>query len=128
MTPETLRRTPLYERHVALGGRIVPFAGWEMPVQYSGIVEETRAVRQRAGLFDVSHMGRLFITGPNAVDLLRRVLTYNVRSLSPGESHYTLLCDQSGGILDDPYLFRLGDERWMLIPNASRVEIGRAHV
>lgn len=128
MTSEALRRTPLYDRHVALGGRIVPFAGWQMPVQYSGIVEETRVVRQRAGLFDVSHMGRLFLSGPNAVDLLRRMLTFDVRSLTPGQSHYTLLCDESGGILDDPYLFRLGDERWMLIPNASRVEADLEHI
>jgi aminomethyltransferase len=132
MNPDALRRTPLYDRHITLGGRMVPFAGWEMPVQYTGIVEETRAVRQRAGLFDVSHMGRLFLTGPNAADLLRRVLTFNVHSLSPGQSHYTLMCHEAGGILDDPYLFRLGDERWMLIPNASRVEADleqiRAHV
>ncbi|MGE0543345.1 MAG: glycine cleavage system aminomethyltransferase GcvT [Dehalococcoidia bacterium] len=128
MVTEPLRRTPLYDRHVALGGRMVPFAGWEMPVQYSGIVEESRAVRQRAGLFDVSHMGRVFLTGPNAVDLLRRVLTFNVRTLAEGQSHYSLLCDESGGILDDPYLFRLGEERWMLIPNAARVEADLEHI
>lgn len=120
MTEQPLRRTPLYERHVALGGRMVPFAGWEMPVQYSGIVEETRAVRRRAGLFDVSHMGRAFVSGPNAVDLLRRVLTFNVRTLAVGQGHYALLCDERGGILDDPYVFRLGEQRWMLIPNAAR--------
>jgi aminomethyltransferase len=107
---------------------MVPFAGWEMPVQYSGIVDESRAVRQRAGLFDVSHMGRVFLTGPNAVDLLRRVLTFNVRTLTEGQSHYSLLCDESGGILDDPYLFRLGEERWMLIPNAARVEADLEHI
>src|SRR5688500_15633664 len=128
MVAEPLRRTPLYDRQVALGGRIVPFAGWEMPVQYSGIVEETRAVRQRAGLFDVSHMGRVFLTGPNAADLLRRVLSFNVRTLTEGQSHYSLLCDEAGGILDDPYLFRLGEERWMLIPNAARVEADLEHI
>jgi len=99
-----------------------------MPVQYSGIVEETRAVRQRAGLFDVSHMGRLFLSGANAADLLRRALTFNVRTLEPGRSHYTLMCDESGGIVDDPYLFRLGEQRWMLIPNASRVEADLAQL
>ncbi len=118
----TLRRTALYDRHVALGGRMVPFAGWEMPVQYAGIVEETRAVRERAGVFDVSHMGRLFVTGANASDLLRRVLTYDVRSLAPGQGHYALLCNGAGGILDDPYTFRLGPERWMVIPNAATNE------
>src|SRR5918992_684784 len=96
----TLRRTALYERHVAAGGRMVPFAGWEMPVQYAGIVEETRAVRERAGVFDVSHMGRLFVSGADAGDLLRRVLTYNVLSLEPGQGHYGLLCNEEGGILD----------------------------
>ncbi len=117
-----LRRTALYDKHLALGARMVPFAGWEMPVQYSGIVEETRAVRTRAGLFDVSHMGRLFLTGTHAADLLRRVLTFNVKALQPGQGHYTLLCNETGGILDDPYAFRLGPERWMLIPNAATHE------
>lgn len=117
-----LRRTALYDRHVALGARLVPFAGWEMPLQYTGIVEEARAVRTRAGLFDVSHMGRLFVTGANAADLLRRVLTFNVRALAPGEGHYTLMCTEYGGILDDPYTFRLGPERWMVIPNAATNE------
>ena len=125
---QSLRRTPLFDRHVALGGRMVPFAGWEMPVQYAGIVEETRAVRQRAGLFDVSHMGRVFLTGADAGDLLRRVLTFDVRALAPGQSHYSLMCDEAGGILDDPYVFRLGEQRWMVIPNASRVEADLAHI
>lgn len=126
-----MRRTPLFDQHTALGGRMVPFAGWEMPVQYSGIVEETRAVRQRAGLFDVSHMGRVFLSGANAGDLLRRVLTFDVRALAEGQSHYTLMCNEAGGILDDPYVFRLSEQRWMLIPNSSRVEVDleqlRAH-
>ena len=131
-TQEILRRTPLYERHEELGGRMVAFGGWEMPVQYAGIVEETRAVRQRAGLFDVSHMGRVFLTGANAGALLRRVLTFNVHSLAEGQSHYTLMCNEEGGILDDPYVFRLGEQRWLLIPNSSRVEVDqeqlRAHI
>lgn len=118
----TLRRTALYDRHVALGGRMVPFAGWEMPVQYAGIMDETKAVRSRAGVFDVSHMGRLFVSGANAGDLLRRVLTYNVKSLESGQGHYGLLCNEQGGILDDPYTFRLGPERWMVIPNAATNE------
>ncbi|MBI2761332.1 MAG: glycine cleavage system aminomethyltransferase GcvT [Chloroflexi bacterium] len=118
----SLRRTILHDKHVALGGRMVPFAGWEMPVQYAGIVEETRAVRERAGVFDVSHMGRLFVSGPNGGDLLRRVLTYNIKALEPGKGHYALLCNDEGGILDDPYTFRLGPERWMVIPNAATNE------
>jgi aminomethyltransferase len=122
VTQSPLRRTPFHERQVSLGGRMVPFAGWEMPVQYSGIVEEATAVRKRAGLFDVSHMGRAFLTGPHAANLLRRALTFNVHSLDVGQGHYTLLCNEAGGILDDPYVFRLGEARWLLVPNSSRVE------
>ncbi len=114
-----LRRTALHDKHLGNGGRMVPFAGWEMPVQYTGIVEEALAVRERAGIFDVSHMGRLFLSGPDAERLLRRALTYNVRALAPGQGHYALLCNEAGGILDDPYTFRLGPERWMVIPNAA---------
>ena len=85
---QRLRHTPLYDQHIAMGARMVPFAGWEMPVQYQGIVEEHHAVRQRAGLFDVSHMGRLEVTGPDALPFLRRLVTYDVTKLEPGRGHY----------------------------------------
>ncbi len=127
MTGE-LRRTALHDKHVAGRGRMVPFAGWEMPVQYTGIVEEALAVRERAGMFDVSHMGRLFVSGADAGRLLRRALSYNVLALSPGQGHYTMLCNEDGGILDDPYCFRLGPARWMLIPNAATNEQDIAHL
>ncbi len=106
----TLRKTPLFDLHERQGGRIVEFGGWAMPVQYRGIVEEHHAVRRRAGVFDVSHMGRLFVVGRDAVQLLRRALTYDVSTLAEGRGHYTLLCNEQGGIIDDPYLYRL-DER-----------------
>jgi aminomethyltransferase len=122
MTQQTLRTSPLDAAHRALGARMVPFAGWEMPVQYAGIVEEVKSVRERAGLFDVSHMGRLFVSGPDALALLRFTLTYDPAKMAEGTGHYNLLCDEAGGILDDPYLYRMGAERWLVVGNASRYE------
>jgi aminomethyltransferase len=102
---------------------MVPFAGWEMPIQYpTGIVEEHLAVRNQAGVFDVSHMNRTELTGPAAGEVLRRALTYNVRSMEPGEGHYTLMCNEDGGILDDPYVYRIENERWLFVGNASNAE------
>jgi aminomethyltransferase len=117
-----MRRTPLFDLHEQLGARIVPFAGWAMPVQYKGIVEEHRAVRERAGVFDVSHMGRLFVVGPAAQSLLRRALTYDVAKIAEGRGHYTLLCNDAGGILDDPYVYRLDQQRFLFVGNASNAE------
>jgi aminomethyltransferase len=122
MAQDVLRKSPLDAAHHALGARMVPFAGWEMPIQYGGIVEEVRAVRERAGLFDVSHMGRLFLNGPDAIALLRETLTYDAAKVEEGSGHYNLLCDEQGGILDDPYLYRIGRERWLLVGNAARYE------
>lgn len=118
----TLRRTPLFDLHERQGARIVPFAGWAMPLQYKGIVEEHHAVRRRAGMFDVSHMGRLFIVGKDAERLLRSALTYNVAKLREGHGHYTLLCNPDGGIIDDPYVYRLDDERFLFVANASNAD------
>jgi aminomethyltransferase len=123
-----LRALPLAEAHRALGARFAPFAGWEMPVQYAGIVEEHHAVRERAGVFDVSHMGRLYVTGAEAGRALRRSLTYKVDQLSEGEAHYALLCDDSGGILDDVFVYRLGPERYLVVNNAANVATGVARV
>jgi aminomethyltransferase len=117
-----LRQSPLDQQHHELGARMAPFAGYEMPIQYRGIVEEVQAVRQAAGIFDVSHMGRLFVTGRDAADLLRSVHTYNVQRIEVDSGHYSLLCDEAGGILDDPYVYHLGETRWLMIPNASRNE------
>jgi aminomethyltransferase len=125
----TLRRTPLFDEHVRMGGRMVPFAGWEMPVQYSGIIEEHNAVRNAAGMFDVSHMGRFQYYGPDGVELLRRVCTYDVGLLAPGQGHYCAVCREDGGILDDVYVFSLPAEvedpvgrRYLLVANASNAE------
>ncbi|HEY8490518.1 MAG TPA: glycine cleavage system aminomethyltransferase GcvT [Dehalococcoidia bacterium] len=115
-----LRHLPLEAEHRRQGARMQPFAGWLMPFQYQGILEEHRAVRTRSGLFDVSHMGRFFITGPDAARFLRGVLTFNVHRLAVGQAHYALLCNEAGGILDDVFLYRQGEQRYMLVVNAAR--------
>src|SRR5207342_2449458 len=102
---QTLRRTPLYDRHVAAGARMVPFAGWEMPVQYEGVLDEHRAVRTDAGVFDVSHMGEIEVEGPQARQLLQRLLSNDLDRLSPGEAQYTLLTNEAGGIIDDTIVY-----------------------
>jgi aminomethyltransferase len=116
---DTLRRTPLYEEHVRLGGRMVPFAGWEMPVQYAGIVEEHNAVRQRVGMFDVSHMGRFEVHGAGAARYLRYLSTWDMTRLPPGEGHYAAMCREDGGILDDVYVFCPEPERYLIVVNAA---------
>jgi aminomethyltransferase len=125
---ESLHTLPLDPQHRAAGARMAPFAGWRMPLQYKGIVEECRAVRQRAGLFDVSHMGRLFVVGRDAAALLRRAVTYNVHKLREGEAHYALLCNKDGGILDDIFVYRLDDQRFLLVANAANAEQDRDHI
>jgi aminomethyltransferase len=115
----TLLRTPLYARHVALGARMVPFAGWEMPVQYVGVIEEHRAVRTDAGAFDVSHMGELHVDGPTAQEFLQSVLSNDVDRLEDGGAQYTLLTNEVGGIVDDLIAYRLGHGQFYLVVNAS---------
>jgi aminomethyltransferase len=114
-----LKRTPLYEAHVAAGARIVPFAGWEMPVQYSGVIEEVRAVRNAAGVFDVSHMGEALVSGPAALAWLNSLTTNDVARLSPGRAQYSLLLREDAGILDDILVYQIGAERYLLVLNAS---------
>jgi aminomethyltransferase len=116
---QTLRQTPLHDRHVALGARMVPFAGWEMPVQYEGVIPEHKAVRTDAGVFDVSHMGEIEVEGPTARDLLQSTLSNDVDKLEPGDAQYTLLTTESGGIVDDLIVYRLEPNRYLLIVNAS---------
>jgi len=128
LSAPTLRKTALFDLHERQGARIVPFAGWAMPVQYRGIVEEHRAVRARAGIFDVSHMGRLFVAGPGAAAWLRRAVTYDVAALAEGRGHYTLLCNDEGGILDDPYAYRLDGERFLFVGNAANADGDRERV
>lgn len=104
---------------------MVPFAGWEMPVQYTGIVEEHKAVRQNAGVFDISHMGQFLVSGPEAESFLNHALTNNVAKLAPGEGHYTLLLNDQGGVIDDLIAYRLGPDRFYLVVNASMIDADR---
>jgi aminomethyltransferase len=119
---QTLHRTPLYERHRALGARMVPFAGWEMPVQYEGVIQEHRAVRADCGVFDVSHMGELEVEGPRAHELLQSQLANDLDKVEPGAAQYTLLTNERGGIVDDLIAYRLEPGRYLLIVNASNRE------
>jgi aminomethyltransferase len=122
---QTLLRTPLYERHVALGARLVPFAGWEMPVQYEGVIPEHRAVRTDSGAFDVSHMGELLVEGPGAREFLQSVLSNDLDRIGPGRAQYTLLTNEQGGIVDDLIVYELRPSRFLLIVNASNRERDR---
>jgi glycine cleavage system T protein (aminomethyltransferase) len=119
---QTLRRTPLYERHAALGARLVPFAGWEMPVQYTSIVAEHRAVRTAAGVFDVSHMGQLTLVGQGAHDYLQGRLSNDLDRIGDGQAQYTLLTNERGGIVDDLIAYRRGADDYLLVVNAANVE------
>ncbi|HEY3051040.1 MAG TPA: glycine cleavage system aminomethyltransferase GcvT [Gaiellaceae bacterium] len=119
---QTLLRTPLYERHVALGARMVPFAGWEMPVQYEGVIPEHRAVRADCGVFDVSHMGRFEFEGPRAREALQALLSNDIEKVDVGGAQYTLLTNERGGIIDDLIVYRVEPGRFILIVNASNRE------
>jgi len=121
MLNSMLKRTCLFSAHQKLGGKLIEFGGWEMPVQYTSITEEHLAVRQAAGLFDISHMGEVTISGPAAAAFLNRVLTNDVRKLAPGGGQYTLMCNERGGVVDDLYAYRLADEVFFLVINASRI-------
>ena len=114
-----LKQTSLYDTHVSLGARIVPFGGWAMPIQYESILQEARAVRSNVGLFDVSHMGRLKIQGSGAAPLLSRILSVGAISMRPGRARYCLICNEDGGIIDDCIVYRNDEEDFLLIPNAA---------
>ncbi len=115
----TLRRTPLFERHVAAGAKVVGFAGWEMPVQYEGIRSEHLAVRRTAGVFDVSHMGEIETHGPDAGALLQRLLSNDVSEIAVGAAQYSVLCREDGGVLDDLFTYRLEPDRYLTVTNAA---------
>ncbi|MFP4283620.1 MAG: glycine cleavage system aminomethyltransferase GcvT [Opitutales bacterium] len=119
---EALQRTPLHAFHLARGARMVPFAGWEMPVQYTSILEEHRAVRAHAGLFDVSHMGEIQVTGKEATAFLNRLLTNDVRQLAPGRALYTAMCYPDGGVVDDLIVYQRAEDDYLLVVNASNLE------
>ncbi len=118
----SLRRTPLYDAHVARGARMVPFAGFDMPVQYTGIREEHAAVRTGVGLFDVSHMGEVFVRGPRAFDAVQWLITNDAARLSDGEALYTVACNEDGGVVDDLVVYRLAAEEYLICVNAANRE------
>ncbi|HTI13107.1 MAG TPA: glycine cleavage system aminomethyltransferase GcvT [Dictyobacter sp.] len=118
---QELRRTPLYEQHLALGARLVEFGGWDMPVQYSGILAEHEAVRTRAGLFDVSHMGEFKVEGADALAFLQYLVPNDVSRLAVHQALYTQLCQPDGTVIDDLLIYRLADEHYMLVVNAANI-------
>ena len=122
--PDTapLKKTPLHDAHARLGAKLVDFGGWSMPVQYSGILDEHHAVRTSLGVFDISHMGQFFAEGPGATAWLQRLLANNVERLDVGECQYTFLLNERGGIIDDLIVYRLGEERYLLVVNAAKID------
>jgi aminomethyltransferase len=119
LAADTLRRTPLFERHRQAGAKLMPFAGWEMPVSYEGIRQEHVAVRSGAGMFDVSHMGEIETSGPQAQEFLQRILSNDVSKIAERGAQYSLLCREDGGVLDDLFTYRLAGERFLTVTNAS---------
>jgi aminomethyltransferase len=130
MTTEapTMRRTPLYEKHAELGAKMVPFAGYEMPIQYEGIVAEHRAVRNKAGLFDLSHMGEFFFKGRGAGATLDHLVSSDIAGLAVGQARYGLLTNERGTIVDDVIVYRVGETDYMVVVNAANIAKDRAHV
>jgi aminomethyltransferase len=122
VTPGEYKKTPLYDEHVRLGAKMVPFAGWLMPVQYTGIVAEHQAVRNDVGMFDISHMGQLLVDGAAAAEWLNTMLTNNINKLDVGIGQYTFLLTERGGIIDDLIVYRIGEQKFLLIVNAARAE------
>lgn len=119
---DELKRTPLETAHIELGARMVPFAGWNMPVQYTSIIDEHRAVREKAGIFDISHMGQFIVEGKGSADWLNRMLTNNVLKLANGEGQYTLMLNKQGGVIDDLIVYRTGEGAFFMVVNASMIE------
>jgi len=117
-----LKSSPLESTHLALGARLVSFAGWNMPVQYASIIREHTAVREGVGIFDISHMGQFFVEGPGACGWLNRMLTNNAAKLAPGEGQYTLMLNENGGVIDDLIVYRTGEESFFLVVNASKID------
>lgn len=115
----TLRQTPLHSRHVALGAKMADFGGWDMPIEYAGTVAEHTAVREDVGVFDVSHMGYTEVTGPGAIAWLNTMLANDLDRVGAGQAQYTLLCDESGGVIDDLIVYRIDDDHAFIVPNAS---------
>ena len=117
-----MRRTALFEEHLNLGARMVDFAGWEMPVQYAGVIEEHLAVRAGAGIFDLGHMGEIWVRGPHAGVALDRALVSLPSALNPGRAQYSIVVNEAGGMIDDLLVYRVADEEWLVVANASNAE------
>ncbi len=127
-TVAALRRTPLYDVHRALGARMVPFAGWEMPVQYASIIDEHRTVRSAIGLFDLSHMGELHVSGPDGLAFLQHAVVTDPASLVPGQAQYSMMCLPDGGIVDDLIVYRIADAEYLVVCNAANRDADVAHL
>lgn len=119
---ETVLHSPLEAAHLALGAKLIPFGGWAMPVQYSSILTEHAAVREKAGVFDISHMGQVFVTGENHIAWLDRLLTNNISKLAPGEGQYTMMLNETGGVIDDLIAYRITETETLLVINASMIQ------
>lgn len=124
----SLKKTPLNEAHLSLGAKMVPFAGWEMPVSYSGIIEEHVAVRERAGVFDVSHMGEFIVSGPDALAFVDRAVTNNCAKLPGDGVLYSVMCRENGTVVDDVLVTRLADDRYMIVVNAANIQKDWSHL
>jgi aminomethyltransferase len=123
MTSDALKKTPLNDAHRALGGRMVDFGGWDMPVQYTaGVIEEHMATRTRSGLFDVSHMGEIWVEGPDAISFVNRLTTNDVLKLVDGQAHYSAMTNENGGVVDDLLVYRFGQEKLLLVVNAGTTD------
>lgn len=122
MAEIALKKTPLHAEHVRLGAKMIGFGGWDMPVQYTGIIDEHQAVRNSLGVFDISHMGQFIVRGDRGADWLNRLLTNNVEKLSVGQGQYTLMLNERGGMIDDLIIYRTGDHEWFLVVNAAKIE------
>ncbi|HHT86601.1 MAG TPA: glycine cleavage system aminomethyltransferase GcvT [Clostridiales bacterium] len=119
---DSLKKTPLYDTHVKLGGKMVDFGGWALPVQYSSILEEHKAVRERAGLFDVSHMGEIFVEGKDAFSFLQHMVTNDLTSMTENRCRYSPMCYENGGTVDDILVYKFSDTRYLLVVNASNTD------
>ena len=122
MLANTLKKTALYEEHKRLGGRLIDFGGWELPVQYSGVMDEHLACRASAGLFDVSHMGEVHVEGPESEKFLNYLVTNNVSKIAVGQAQYTAMCNENGGIVDDLVIYRRASDRFLVVVNSSNTE------
>jgi aminomethyltransferase len=125
---ETLKRTPLFDKHLESRARMVPFGGWEMPVQYTGVIEEHNAVREQCGIFDVSHMGEFVVSGSRALEFVQFVTVNDASKLKPGRAQYSMLPNSSGGLVDDIYVYRLSEDRFLIVVNAANIDKDWQHL